>query len=259
MPYNFVYNIDVLGKNYQAREISFIEYRNLVKNISTSDVDTIANAFETLLDTILLADYKINLQQKFLILLKYRELILGKNIEFVANNVKISYSIDTIFDFFNVEVIPFEYECNDNIYKFLFPTKLTPHTDVFLNVVDCISSINNYEVTDLTKKGIENFPALPVIDIYKRMTEHFELFIYDIKHIDYTISFFNTSALLLLKAIFSYSLQNFYDIEYSLRRCLNFNAADFNQYSYPECNLMLKLYMKEMADKENSSKVESSV
>ena len=76
MSYNFVYNIDVLGKNYLAREISFIEYRNLVKNISTSDVDTIANAFETLLDTILLTDYKINLQQKFLILLKYRELIL---------------------------------------------------------------------------------------------------------------------------------------------------------------------------------------
>jgi hypothetical protein len=253
MSYNFVYNIDVLGENIQVREISFIEYRNLVKNIAVNDPIILSQSFEELLSNILITKIKLTLQQKFLILLKYRELIHGKNIEFIVNNTKINYSLDTVYDFFNKNATPYEYKYNQTTYKFLFPTNITTEPNIFFKILDCIDSINNIKTPTILKEDIEKFPALPVVEIYKNLIQHFQTFEFNINHIQYTISLFNDSIPVFLQAIFSYDIEGLYNLEYNLRRHLNFNIQDFNQHSLPECNILLKTYFKELADKESQA------
>lgn len=250
MTYDFIYTQKLLNKTYRLREVSFLEYRNLVKNLLDDDIFAVEKAFEDLISTTLHDKQNLTVQEKFLLLLKYRELIHGKQIEFTSGDVKINYSIDKIFDFFNRELPYYEYEIDDDIYKFGFSHKMIPDRDHIINIVDSLKMINGYIVQD---KNLSNLPALPLLEISKRISEYYEPFKFKIQYIDYDVSLNDVSFLYFLKSIFIFDLQGLYDMEYNLRKNLNFSITDLSQLSFPECNLMLKLFNKDVADREKSA------
>lgn len=247
MTYDFIYKQQILDKTFDLREVSFIEYRNLVKNILSDDVKAVENAFEQFLECVLYKKNILTVQEKFLILLKYRELIHGKQIEFFANDAKINYSIDNIFEFFNKKLPLFNHEQDGIIFSFGLPTKIIPDNDQFLYIANCLRKINDEEIYI---KDISVLPALPVNQIYRKIIELYDPLKFKILYIDYDVSLLDVSFLYFLKSIFSYDLQGLYDIEYSLRRNLNFSINDLEKLSFPECNVMLRLYNKDVAEKE---------
>jgi hypothetical protein len=255
MTYDFIFTQKVLDKTFRLREISFLEYRSLVKNILNDDIFVVEKAFDDLLSATLLDKKDLTVQEKFLLLLKYRELIHGKQLEFIADEIKVNYSIDNIFDFFNRELPYYEYEIDGDIYKFGLPSKMIPDKDYVINIVDSLKMINYEPVID---KNLCNLPALPLLEIRKKISEYFEPFKFKIQYIDYDVSLNDVSFLYFLKSIFIFDLQGLYDLEYALRKNLNFSINDLSQLSYPECNLMLKLFNKDVAEREKEeNKVDS--
>lgn len=255
MTYNFIFTQKVLNKTFRLREISFLEYRNLVKNILGDDIYAVEKALEDLISIALYDKQDLTVQEKFLLLLKYRELIHGKQIEFTTGNTKVNYSIDNIFDFFNRELPYYEYEVDGNVYKFGLPSKMIPERDYVIHIVDSLKMINYQPVID---KNLSYLPALPLLEINKKISEYFEPLKFKIQYIDYDVSLNDISFLYFLKSIFIFDLQGLYDMEYALRKNLNFNVTDLSQLSFPECNLMLKLFNKDVAEREKAgSQVDS--
>lgn len=247
MTYDFIFTQKVLTKNLRLREISFLEYRNLVKNILGDDIFAVEKALEDLISITLYDKQELTVQEKFLLLLKYRELIHGKHIEFTTGNTKVNYSIDNIFEFFNRELPYYEYEMDGNIYKFGLPNKMISDRDYVTRLVDSLKMINHQPIID---KNLSNLPALPILEINRKINDHFEPLKFKIQYIDYNVSLNDISFLYFLKSIFIFDLQGLYDIEYALRKNLNFNVNDLSQLSFPECNLMLKLFNKDVSERE---------
>ena len=250
MTYDFIYKQQILNKTFDIREISFIEYRNLVKNILSDDVKVVENAFEQFLKCVLFKKENLTVQEKFLILLKYRELIHGKQVEFFANDAKINYSIDNIFDFLHKKLPFVEHEQDGIIFSFGLPTKIVPDNDKILYIANCLRKINGEEVFI---NDISSLPALPINQIYKQIIDLYEPLKFKIQYIDYDVSLIDISFLYFLKSIFAYDLQGLYDIEYSLRVNLNFSINDLQKLSFPECNVMLRLYNKDVAEREKAA------
>lgn len=250
MTYDFIYNLQILNKTFDIREISFIEYRNLVKNIISDDIKVVENAFEQFIKCVLFENENLTVQEKFLLLLKYRELIHGKQLEFFANDAKINYSIDNIFDFFNKNLTYVEHEQDGTIFSFGLPTKIVPYNDKILYIANCLRKINDKKVFI---NDISSLPAFPINQIYKQINDLYEPLKFKIKYIDYDVSLIDVSFLYFLKSIFAYDLQGLYDIEYSLRVNLNFSIIDLQELSFPECNVMLKLYNKDVAEREKAA------
>jgi hypothetical protein len=102
-------------------------------------------------------------------------------------------------------------------------------------------------------------PALPVAILIKKIYDQLDSFKFKIEHINYDISLMDASFLYFLKSIYLFDLQGIYDIEYALRKNLNFTIADLNELSFPECNLMLKMYNRDVSEKsKESDQVDSS-
>jgi hypothetical protein len=55
-------------------------------------------------------------------------------------------------------------------------------------------------------------------------------------------------------------MQGLYDMEYVLRKNLQLGASDFNTLSFPECNILIKMFKKdqEVETKTSSESVDIS-
>jgi len=263
---DFTYNVSVFNKNYEVREISFLEYRNFVKSNVDTDLQFTDVLFEKLLKTVLVTPQPdINILTKFLILLKVRSTIIGQSIEFNLEDRQIAYPVDFIFEKFNNPYEKFVYELDGVFYTFDLPSSLYPKTELFERVYDCLHGVGDLILTkDVKVEVFDNLPGLPVSDIHNKLMEHFNNTKYTLERIDYTLTPLDSSFLTFLKSVFNSDLKGLYDIEYSLRRNLNFSSLDFDKLSYPECNILLRTFAEEMsqADKkgnevENSSQTDN--
>jgi len=259
MSFNFLYKPEILGKQYSVKEISFYEYKNVVKSIIETDALIVSEVFENFLKFLCPNLNNVTNLEKFLLLIKVRTLILGRNVEFVSNDVKIVYDVNNVFNFFNKKFPLFEYTFGNNNFKLSLPTTMLPKSDnIFDLVLDCIYSINDEVIQKDEKLEIINkLPALPIVDIYTKLIQYYNSVSIKIQHLDYTLTPFNDSFLSFTRSIYMYDLKNLYDLEYSLRRNLNLTSQDFNSLSLPECEIFLKNYQKEIETFNNqAAKVE---
>ena len=248
MSFSFTFNIDIFSRRVKVRELSFYEYRNFVKTIATNDVEIISNSFNLLIKQITFKNENLNLQEKFLLLVKYREFILGKNIEYAIDDKILNYSTDNFFNFSNKQISYYEFEHNNHIYKFGLPKKPLLGNNLFDTLSNCLYFIDE----EIYNDDLNLLPALPVIQLLKKITAFYENYEFKIKYIDYTLSFFDASVIFLLKSLFTYEIQGLYDIEYALRKNLQFSANDFNTLSFPECIIIIKMYRKEQEEESKS-------
>ena len=249
MSIDFNFSVNILEKEYILKELSFLNYRNLVKSLLDSNEKNINLAFNNLLQFSCVNIKPVNSIEKFLILLKIRSVCVNESIQITTDNIRLNLYVNDIFSKINTPYKYFEYEVDGNIYYFDFPTNLTHPDNIIDFVVDCLVKINDTIITSDIKQDIQrNLPALPINDIYKQIINHYTTFKYPIPALDYTINFFDLSAISFLRSIFFYDLQNLYDIEYTLRKHLHYTADDFKTFSLPECNIMINNINKEYND-----------
>lgn len=256
MSFNFTLKVRVNDVDYLIAEPSFYDYKNLVKTIFDDDTDIITTAFDNFLCKFVNVDVDETPNiTKFLLLLKLRTLILGNNIDFDVNDMRVTYNLNKIFDHFNVPLNTYSFNMNGNTFEFRTPSTLKPNGSVFDFIMDCLYKIDGIPIT---KEDKPHIPALPITTISNEILESISMK-FDIEYVNQTLWSIDGSFLAFLKSVFSYNIEGLYDLEYVLRRNLNFSAQDFTTLSFAECNVLFKNYEKEVTEAAKKNNIDKTI
>lgn len=242
--------------DYKITELSYFEYKNLVKNIISTEESKVVDIFEELIDTHVDADRLLNIADKIKILLLLRSMTLGEEIQLERNSKNFTYNINEIIDSvsykaekFKFKTIVFDipkkiyysskFECLiDNLYSFELNGSVKIIQDYTYNQKEIIlQNLIGFETKELTKQFNEYLAN------------------FNLKYIDKNeINLYDPNLLIFLKSLFETNLNEMYDIEYSLMSNLKYNPLVFNMYGLPELRIFLNKFIKE---KEESKTRES--
>lgn len=241
------------GEAILIKELSFYEYRSLVKRLLTDDIIALDRTFNSLFTIVngywSFSEYDI--VKKFNTLLQLRSVILSPIIEMSVNDAQINYPISEILKIFNAPFKTFNYSHDGHQYEFGLPSSFIPYSNPIDFVTNCLQSIDG----ETTEFNLNELPALPVNEITQSILKFYEELKITLPHINQEINPFDGSMLIFLKSIFMYNIKDLYNIEYALRRNLNFQSDDLKTLSLPECNILLRQYNEEI--KQNDKQVES--
>jgi ACT domain-containing protein len=108
--------------DYKITEFSYFEYKNLVKNLLSTEEDKLVNIFEEIIKKHVTVDRNLNIGEKIKILLLLRSMTLGEEISISLNNRIFNYDINKIIDSININkniIIIKKYDLRRrNFYKF---------------------------------------------------------------------------------------------------------------------------------------------
>ena len=71
--------------DYRITELSYFEYKNLVKNLISAEDNTLVNVFEEIIDLKVESTKELNISDKIKILLLLRSITLGEELEISLN------------------------------------------------------------------------------------------------------------------------------------------------------------------------------
>ena len=232
---------------YKITELSYFEYKDLVKNLLSTEDDKLINIFEEIIENHVNADRDLHVGDKIKILLLLRSMTLGEDISLNLNGKIFNYDINKIIDSINVNKNNFIYEQ----IKFNIPRKIYYETK-FDCLIDNFESfmlngkekkINNYSFNE--KKVIfQNLLGFEIKGITSEFNEYItEFYLKTIN--DIKINLFDKDLLNFIKNIFQTDINELYDIEYSVMNHLKFNPSVFNKYGLPELRIFLNKFIKE--------------
>ena len=266
MSFSFTFTLDIGDKKVNIRELSFIEYKNICKQLfNQTDVTKIKKVFNDILNTCVLNKVTLNIYEKIVTLLFIRGLTLGKDVSLQLENKKITFNTDLLLQKLSNDTKPFDVHHNNLVYKVGLPYNfILSENDIIKGVCESLISIDTGEkmiylssLNDEEKLQVISFlPGLPITEIYKKIYNNYKDISFNIPNIE-NINFdlFNASFIFFLKFIFDENFNTVLSLEYNLRRHLNFNMYDLEKTSYPEAKIMLNKFSDEMKEslKNNSS------
>ena len=134
------------------------------------------------------------------------------------------------------------------IYTFDYPKKINLNENKINFIAESLVKINGESVIGDISDRINVLPAINFIDVFDRITSS----LYE-KEFDFKIN--NTKITLLnilyfIQSIFNVDMVKMYDMEYTLRKYLNFNTEDFKTLSLPECKILLNCYVSDQKKQE---------
>ncbi|MAK56420.1 MAG: hypothetical protein CML17_11355 [Pusillimonas sp.] len=241
--------------DYKITELSYFEYKNLVKNLISAEENKIADIFERLISSQVKSSKELHIGDKIKILIILRSIILGEEIQFSINGKQFLYDTNQIIDSVNIKNEKFEYK--DMIFNI-------PKQIYYKNKFDClVDNFYSFKIKD-DIKIIENFSFKEKEIILqnllgfevKELSNNFDNYIsnFYINYINETeINLYDSNMILFLKSLFETDLNEMYDIEYSIMNYLKFDPSVFNMYGLPELRIFLNKFIKE---KEESKKQE---
>ena len=238
--------VDILGKNIEIQEISFLHLKAFIKDISYNN--NITESFESLISSTYHGN-DLNYLEKIIVLLHLRTLTYGDELEFTVNKKdNATVNINDIIDIFNVGYSKLNYEHNNVIYTFDYPKKINLNENKINFIAESLVEVNGETVIGDISDRIEILPAINFIDVFDRIISS----LYE-KEFDFKIN--NTKITLLnilyfIQSIFNVDMVKMYDMEYTLRKYLNFNTEDFKTLSLPECKILLNCYVSDQKKQE---------
>ena len=243
---NMKIDIPILNKKFTIIEPSFNDYKNLVKQLQSTDEDEV---FENFLNQHI-ENQSTNVLEKFLLLLNLRGLVLGNKFELELEKKQYAIDINEILEVFETEHENLKIEKNGYIYNFGF---VKDFKDLKLNKLEFIArsltKINEKDIKDLDIDDIVNLlPALEFNELYEKIYTTFYSKFIEYKFLEAKIYLGNSLG--LIKAMFDTNLLDLYKLEYICRKNLNFTSSDFDNMSLPESRILLN-YHNEDVKKEN--------
>jgi len=243
-------------ENYEITELSYFEYKNLVKNLFTDDPWVLNQVFENTLKNAVKGNNNINIFDKVKILLFLRSLTLGENFNLIVKEKNYNMDINDIID--NISI-------NENIIvsdKVVLKKSNSFYIENILN--DVIFSIEkiildngeiNFSKLDNKQKNIifNEISDTNISDIVKKIANNLKednLNLFDMK-----FNLHNGDILYFLKNIYFSDLKELYNLEYHLIRNLNLNTTDFKNYSLSEIKILMNKLKDEYKENNKSSGV----
>ena len=240
--------------DYKITELSYFDYKQLVKELLTDDLSVLNDIFDKLYKNNVTSKKESTAFDKFKCLLYIRSLILGEQIEINYNNA--NYKLDTDGIIENTYI-----EENDLISENLaFKNFNTFYIeDLNYELYTNLKSIKlNGKIIDLRAFNIEQkeeiFNSITDVNFTQMMQDCSEYLSKNtINILDKKLLVYNGDILYFLKNVFNASLENLYDFEYILIKQLNLNTNDFKNYSFTELKIFYNKIVKEFQDQKDSS------
>ena len=240
--------------DYKITELSYFDYKNLVKSFLTDDLQVLNNVFDKLYKDNVFSKKEPTAFDKFKCLLYIRSLILGEDIEIGYNDKK--YKLDTQHIIENTHIEESDLTSENLAFK-NFDTFYIP--DLSNELYKNLKSINlNGRDIDLSNFNVnqkeeilDNISNINFTQLIKDCGNY--LSNSTIEVLDRKLSVYNGDVLYFLKNIFNASLENLYDFEYILIKQLNLNTADFKNYSFTELKIFYNKIVKEFTEQKESS------
>jgi len=239
---------------YKITELSYFDYKQLVKELLTDDLSTLNNIFDKLFKENVYTKKEATAFDKFKCLLYIRSLILGEEIEINYNKKNYKLNIDNIIEKTYIEESDLisEYLAFKNFDTF-FIENLT--NELYKN----LKSINlNGKNIDLSNFNIQqkeeifdNITDLNFTQMMQNCSNYLKKSKIDI--LDKKLLVYTGDILYFLKNIFNSSLDNLYDFEYILIKQLNLNTNDFKNYSFTELKIFYNKIVKEFKQQKEPS------
>lgn len=242
-------------EKYEVTELSYSEYKNLVKNLFTQDVRILNKTFNKIFENNVKDGEYLNIQEKIKILFFIRALTLGENVSLsvkektynidtndLINNLNISYEGDSIeIDNFTLNNINsfFVEDINDEIKKNLTHIKIDDNKKL-------VSKFTYEEKGKLIDEMSEGNLSKIISQLIQSLNKN------HLKILDMNLNLHNGEILNFFKAIFDISLNELYNLEYFLIKNLNLNSDDFKNYSFSELKILMNKVVEDY-EKENDN------
>ena len=243
-------------ENFEITELSYFEYKNLVKNLFTDDLFVLNQVFENTIKRSVKDIDNIDILNKVKILLFLRSLTLGEDINIIVSDKNYKLNVNSILDKITINR-------GDIISdKVVFKKSNSFYIDNILNevifsiekIVLDDDEIDFSKLTNNQKSIIFNeISDSNIVDIINNITSNLEED--NLKLFDMNLNLHNGEILYFLKNIFNTDLNSLYDLEYHLIRNLNLNTIDFQNYSLSEMKILLNKLKEEFKDEEKSGGV----
>lgn len=246
-------NIHYFDK-FEVTELSYYDYKSLVKNLFTDDIKTIDKIFKNLLKT-QVKQRNLKLNEKFKLLLFIRSLTLGEEFTLIQDEKNYFLNVNTILE--KIDESEIKIESGDlitvnNSNNFLVENIIE---DLLENITELKLDFKRINLNDFTNEqkneilnNIDDVNFSKILKVYKE-----NLSKKNINILNNEINFHNGQVLYFLKTIFNNDLQNLYDLEYFLIKNLNLNSYDFKNYSLTELKILVNKFLEEMSKEENNN------
>jgi hypothetical protein len=241
--------------DYEITELSYFEYKNLVKSFLSAQGEKIVNIFERLVASKAVAERELHVADKIKIILFIRCLVLGEEVSVSFDNKQYNINLNLMIDSISYTKDNFTY--NSMVFK-------TPKNIFYKNKFNClIDNFYSFELDGETKivdnytykqKEIilQNLLQMKVSGIVEEYGAYLETF-----YIEYInnikINLFDSNLLKLIKDFYSVNLNEMYDIEYNVLNYLKFDSNVFDKYGLPELKIFINKYIKEQEEKSKKS------
>ena len=236
--------------DYEITELSYFEYKNLVKNLISIEDDKVVDIFEKLIKKQVKTDKILHVGNKIKILLLIRSIILGEEILLNLNGKQYSHDINKIIDSINFKNEKFEYK--NMIFnipkKICYKNKLECLIDNFYSfIIDGETKIVEKYLYKEKEIILQNLIGFEIKEVNNNFEEYISNF-YLIYLNENEINLYDTNLIIFLKNLFETDLTEMYDIEYSIMNYLKFDPSVFNMYGLPELRIFLNKFIKEKED-----------
>ena len=236
-------------ESYEITELSYFEYKNLVKNLFTDDPWVLNQVFNNTINNAVKGDREIDIFDKVKILLFLRSLTLGEdfNISFKEKNYQMN--IYSIVD--NISINSNEIVSDKVTFKksnsFYVENLLNEVIVSIEKIVLDNGEINFSKLTNEQKNIIFNeISDSNISHIVNNIADNLKqdnLILFDMN-----FNLHNGDILYFFKNIFKTDLNSLYDLEYALIKNLNLNTVDFQNYSLSEMKILINKLKDEYKD-----------
>jgi hypothetical protein len=237
------YKYNFFNKDFLVKEVSFYETRLLLKKINSPDLEEV---FDNLL-SICVKNENLNVLEKIILLFYIRGFIFGNEVTFNKDGKEITVDLIDIVNEFTKEQSTLTIKIGGLNYNFSYVKNFNSFNDKLSLIESSLLSVNGIDIQNVEDK-LKYLPAININEIYTQIFQHFYSFNYELKILDYDLNIDN--ILNFLKTIYTCELMDLYEIEYKLRRLLNFSSEDLKNNSLPECRILMNLYIKESKESE---------
>lgn len=244
-------------ENYEVTELSYFEYKNVVKNLFTNDIKILGKTFNNLFERNVKDSHFIDIKEKIKILFFIRSLTLGENISLNVNektyNIETNNLIDNLNVYFDEDYIEIDSLTFKNINSLYVD-------DLHLEITKNLTHVK----IDNVKRDVSNFSIDEKFKILNEMTDGNLAKIYQrvlsnlnknhLKILGMELNLHNGEILNFFKAIFDSNLNELYNLEYFLIKNLNLSSSDFKNYSFSELKILMNKVIEDNEKESNNDK-----
>ena len=227
-------------ESYEITELSYFEYKNLVKNLFTDDPWVLNQVFNNTINNSVKGNKEIDIFDKVKILLFLRSLTLGEDFDITFKEKNYKMNINSIVN--NISINSNEIVSDRVTFKksnsFYVENLLNEVIISIEKIVLDNGEINFSKLTNEQKNIIFNeISDSNISHIVNSIADNLKQD--NLNLFDMNFNLHNGDILYFLKNIFKTDLNSLYDLEYTLIKNLNLNTVDFQNYSLSEMKILL--------------------